>query len=184
MAGLDFARFWPVKRAENVVEPVFVLPFTDRVTQFIKGQRLSSKEHLVYGIRTTELALCLCSLLQGPMCRHLHLSPPFLSLSSKGACLAVEAHTEGRALKAQEVRHKPPLLLLLQEPPPPPNGTLHSFHSEAPAFTLHSWQLTSLKAAAGPCFGTQHAALQSKSSPSAKDLNHASSWSLCTQSQK
>lgn len=51
---------------------------------------------------------------------------PSLSSSCEGGRLALQQPTQ-RALKAQEVRYKPPLLL--QDPP---SETLHPFHSGAP----------------------------------------------------
>lgn len=55
---------------------MFALPYYRfTVTQFIKGQELPDKEHLVCGTWTGDLAYCPCSLLQGPMCQHLPLEP-------------------------------------------------------------------------------------------------------------
>lgn len=96
--------------------PMFALPYYRfTVTQFIKGQKLPDKEHLVCGTWTGKLASCPCSLLQGPMRQHLPLSPPALPLFFlwRGPPRLVAAHTEGPQSPGGPLQATPP-------PPGPP----------------------------------------------------------------
>lgn len=108
------------------------------VTQFIKGQELNDKNHLLYGIWMGKAVPWPCSLLRGPNALAPSLKPP--SFLCQGPPCLVAAHTEGPQSPGG----------LLQVTPPPPGPHLESASPLSfwgPPFTL--WQLTSLKAAEG-----------------------------------
>lgn len=100
-----------------------------------------------------------------------HLSPPALALLPlwKGATLPCSSPHRGPWKPRRSVTSLP----LLCGDPPGETPTTPSL-AWGPPFTLLSWQLTSMKAAEGPCFSTngRPATLVSKCSTSAKDLSH------------
>lgn len=132
--------------------PCLSSPITDRVTQFIKRQKLPDKEHLVCGTWTGDLAISPCSPLQRPMYRHLPQSPPFLPSSCEGGLLCYSSPHRGPSKPRRSVTSYP------SSPKDSPNGTLHPFHSEASfsCSTPDSWPAWKLQRAPALARSTRH----------------------------
>lgn len=105
------------------------------VTQFIKGQELHDKNHLVCGLWMGKPVPGPCSLLQGPNAPAPSRKPPPppQSFLWQGPPCLVAAHTEGPSKPRRSVTSHP------SSSRTPPREILHPFHSGGPLSHSDSW---------------------------------------------
>lgn len=122
------------------------------VTQFLKGQELHDKKHLVYGTWMGKRVPCPCSLLQGPDALAPFLKAPLLLVT--GVDLPCISPHRGSSKPRRSVTSHP------SSSRTPPREILHPFHSGGPLSHSDSWLAWKLqKALALAC------KIQNKSNP-------------------